>query len=98
MRWLQRNTLYRIHKGTLYLIEYDNPECENKYGKACSIAKRSPAEFADTEHAELERFHNAGKRVCLHQHFQARVFDGAEWVDYGRSVHPQLYNKGKQEG
>ena len=80
--------LHRIHEGALDLVEYDDAECKDKCGEAGGVAEGCPAEFAHAEHAELEGFHDAGERVCLHQHFQARIFDGAEWVNYRSGVHP----------
>ena len=88
-----RCTLHRIHERSLDLVEHDNAECEDERGKTGGVAKCCPAEFAHAEHAELERFHDAGERVCLHEHFEARVFDGAERVNHGRGVHPQLHDK-----
>lgn len=89
--------LHRIHEGTLDLVENDYAECEDEDGESGCVAEGGPAEFAYAEHAELERFHDAGERVCLHQHFESRVFDGAERVNHGRCVHPQLHNEGEQE-
>ena len=82
--------LHRIHEGALDLVENDYAECEDEDGESGCVAEGGPAEFAYAEHAELERFHDAGERVCLHQHFESRVFDGAERVDYGGRVHPKL--------
>ena len=82
--------LHRIHERALYLVEYDYAQGQDEGGEACGIAESGPAEFAHAEHAELERFHDAGERVCLHEHFEARVLDGAERVDDGRGVHPKL--------
>ena len=82
--------LHRIHKRSLDFIEYDNTEREDECSKARSVAERSPAEFSDAEHAELECFHDAGERVCLHEHFEARIFDGAERVNHRCRVHPKL--------
>lgn len=82
--------LHRIHEGALDFVEYDNSECEDEDGESGCVAEGGPAEFAYAEHAELERFHDAGERVCLHQHFESRVFDGAERVNYGGRVHPKL--------
>ena len=90
---LRGNCLHRIHKCSLYLVEHDNAECEDEGGETGGVAEGGPAEFAHAEHAELERFHDAGKRVCLHEHFEARVFDGAERVNDGRRVHPKLHDK-----
>lgn len=94
---LRGNCLHRIHERSLYLVEHDNAECEDEGGEACGVAEGCPAEFAHAEHAELERFHDAGERICLHQHFEAWVFDGAERVYHGRGVHPKLHNEGEQE-
>ena len=87
--------LHRIHKRSLDFIEYDNTEREDECGEASCVAERCPAEFSDTEHSELERFHDAGERVCLHEHFEARVFNGAERVNHRGCVHPKLHNKRK---
>ena len=87
---LRGNCLHRIHERSLYLVEHDNAECEDEGGEASGVAEGCPAEFAHAEHAELERFHDAGERVRLHEHFEARVLDGTERVDYGRCVHPKL--------
>ena len=90
---LRGNCLHRVHERALYLVEYDNAERKDEDGDACGVAEGCPAEFAYAEHAELERFHDAGERVCLHEHFEARVFDGAERVNYGGCVHPKLHDK-----
>jgi len=92
-----RCNLHRIHEGALDFVEYDNAKCEDEGGEAGGVAEGGPAEFAHAEHAELEGFHDAGERVCLHEHFQARIFDGAERIDYRRSVHPKLHNECEQE-
>lgn len=89
--------LHRIHEGALDFVEYDNSEREDEGGEAGCVAEGCPAEFAYAEHAELEGFHDAGERVCLHEHFEARVLDGAERVDYRCCVHPELHNEGEQE-
>lgn len=60
--------LHRIHKGSLNFIEYDNSDGENEYSKTCGVSECCPAEFSDAEHSELECFHDAGERVCLHEH------------------------------
>lgn len=78
-------------------VEYYNSECEDENGEACGIAECSPAEFADAEHSEFERFHDAGERVCLHEHLEARVFDGAERINYWGCVHPKLYDETEQK-
>ena len=75
--------LHRVHERALDLVEYNHAECEDEDGEACGVAEGGPAEFAHAEHAELECFHDAGERICLHQHFESRVLDGAERVDYG---------------
>lgn len=80
--------LHRIHECALDLVEYDYAKCEDEGCETGGVAEGDPAEFAYAEHSELEGFHDAGERVCLHEHFQARVFDGAEWVNYRSGVHP----------
>ena len=89
--------LHRVHERSLNLIEYDNSERKDECGKACCVAERSPAEFSDTEHSELECFHDAGERVCLHKHLEARVFNGAERVNHRGCIHPKLYDKREQK-
>ena len=89
--------LHRIHKRSLDLIEYDNPKCEYKCGEARCVAERSPAEFAHAEHSELECFHDAGERVCLHEHLEARIFDSTERVNYRSCIHPKLHDKREQK-
>ena len=70
------------------LIKHDDAECEDEYGEAGGVAQSSPAEFAHAQHAELERLHDAGEGVRLHEHLEARVLDGAERVNHGRGIHP----------
>ena len=82
--------LHRIHEGALDLVENDYAECEDEDGESGCVAEGGPAEFAHAEHAELERFHDAGEWISLHEHFEARVLDGTERVNYGGCVHPQL--------
>ena len=94
---LNRKRLHSIHEGSLDLIEHNDTEHQYKRSKACSVAKSRPAEFSHAKHAELERFHDAGERVRLHEHLEARIFDGAERVNYGGGVHPKLNDKAKQE-
>ena len=90
--------LHRVHECSLYLIENDNAKRKDKYGEACGVAECGPAEFSDSEHAEFECFNDACERVCLHECFESRVFDGAERVDYGGGVHPKLHDKTEQKG
>ena len=78
-------------------VEYYNSDCQNERGESGCITKRTPAEFADAEHSEFERFHDAGERVCLHEHFETRVFDGAERINYRGCVHPKLYDETEQK-
>ena len=78
-------------------VEYYNSECEDENGETCGVAEGGPAEFADAEHSEFERFHDAGERVCLHKHFETRVFDGAERINYWGRVHPKLYDETEQK-
>lgn len=94
---LRGNCLHRIHEGALDLVEDDYAEGEDEGGEAGGVAEGGPAEFAHTEHSELEGLHDAGERVCLHQHFEARVFDGAERVNHRGGVHPKLHNEREQE-
>ena len=61
--------LHRIHKCSLDLVKHDNSERKDECGEARCVAERSPAEFSHAEHAELKCFHDAGERVCLHEHF-----------------------------
>ena len=95
--WSNLTFLHRIHKRSLDFVEHDNSERKDECGKACCVAERSPAEFSDTEHSELECFHNAGERVGLHEHFEVRVFDGAERVNHWGGVHPKLNDKREQK-
>ena len=90
--------LHRIHKRALDFVEHDNAEREDNYGEASGVAECGPAEFSDAEHPEFECLNNACERICLHERFKARVFDGAEWVNYGGGVHPKLYDKAEQKG
>ena len=90
-------TLHRIHECSLYLVENDNSEREDKYCESCGVAECGPAEFSDTEHPEFECLDNACERIGLHERFEARVFDGAEWVNYGGGVHPELNDKAEQK-
>ena len=78
-------------------VEDNYTECEDECCEAGGVAEGGPAEFAHAEHAELEGFHDAGQRICLHQHFEARVFDGAERVNHRSGVHPKLHNECEQE-
>ena len=78
-------------------VENDHAEGKDEGGEDDGVAEGRPAEFAHAEHAELERFHDAGERICLHEHFEARVLDGTERVNYGGCVHPKLHNEGEQE-
>ena len=89
--------LHRIHEGALDFVEDDYAECKDEGGEAGGVAEGDPAEFAHAKHSELECFHDAGERICLHQHFEARIFDGAERVNHRRCVHPKLYYKREQE-
>ena len=89
--------LHRIHERSLDLVEYDYAQGQDEGGEACGVAEGGPAELTYAEHAELERFHDAGERVCLHEHFKARIFDGAERVNHGGGVHPKLDDKAQQE-
>ena len=82
--------LHRVHERSLDLVEHDDAERQDEYGETGGVAEGGPAEFADAEHAELERLHDAGERVCLHEHLEARILDGRERVNHGRGVHPQL--------
>ena len=95
--WSNLTFLHRIHKRSLDFVEHDNSERKDECGKACCVAERSPAEFSDTEHSELECFHDAGERVRLHEHFEVRVFDGAERVNHWGGVHPKLNDKREQK-
>lgn len=89
--------LHRIHKRSLDFIEYDNTERKDECGEARCVAERSPAEFAHAEHAELKCFHDAGERVCLHEHLEARIFDSTERVNYRSCIHPKLHDKREQK-
>ena len=89
--------LHRIHKRSLDLVEHDNSERKDECGEACCVAERSPAEFAHAEYAELKCFHDAGERVCLHEHLEARVFNGAERVNHRSCIHPKLHDKREQK-
>ena len=82
----------------MYLVENDNSERKDKYCESRGVAECGPAEFSDAEHPELECFDDACKRICLHEHFEARVFDGAERINYGCGVHPELNDKAEQKG
>ena len=79
------------------LVEYDYTQGQDECGEAGGVAEGGPAEFAHAEHAELERFHDAGERICLHEHFEPRVLDGTERVNHGRCIHPKLHNESEQE-
>ena len=92
-----RSFLHRIHESALDFVEDDDAECENENGEAGGVAECGPAEFAHAEHSEFKSFHDAGERVCLHEHFQARVFNCAERVNHRRCVHPKLHNECEQE-
>ena len=81
----------------MYLVENDNSERKDKYCESRGVAECGPAEFADAEHPELECFDDACKRICLHEHFEARVFDGAERINYRGCVHPKLYDETEQK-
>ena len=92
-----RCVLHRIHERALYLVEHDDAQGQDEYGEAGGVAESGPAEFAHAEHAELERFHDAGERICLHEHLEARILDGAERVNHRGRVHPELHDKAQQE-
>ena len=98
-RWRSKLAiLHRVHECSLYLVENDDSECKDECGEACGVAECGPAEFTNSEHAEFESFDNACERVCLHEYFESRVFDGAERINYGCCVHPKLNDKAEQKG
>ena len=91
------NPLNSIHKTPLHLIKYHYPHSEQHHHKTEAIAEHGPAESAYAQSAVFECFHDGGDGINHHSQADFLIGDGAERVDNGRGIHPELHHKGKED-
>ena len=90
-------TLHSIHKTPLHFIKHHNPDSEQYHHKSEAIAEHRPAEGAYSQRSKLECFHNGSNGVNHHGQAYFIVGDGAEGVNNGCGIHPELHHEGEKD-